>query len=196
MLKMLQCGLVASVLLVSTHAQAMVISGAPWPRVESWLQSGWSEFRFNQLTEQLSSLNSSAFLVIEHGKIVYEYGPVNQPMLMGEMQTGLLNVLYGAALKPKERNIYRRLTQSVYDDMRLRKDNKIPDTRLSAFWSSTVPWDGDHDGEARWSFQAEDYGFLAQYYEFTSGSGPESDFLFYVAVPLEMQDLDMSTDAL
>jgi len=86
--------------LCSINAQAEVRWPAPaWAPVPSVLQAGWDVSQLALLTEALDNYSTSAFLVIENGQVVVQYGAIDKPFPVQDIRISLLGLLYGVQTK-------------------------------------------------------------------------------------------------
>tara|TARA_R110001583_G_scaffold190362_1_gene354540 strand:+ start:832 stop:2148 length:1317 start_codon:yes stop_codon:yes gene_type:complete len=66
-----------------------------WEKYKHIEQSGFSKEKLATAKTYYDSLNSSAFLIIQNGKIVGNWGDVNRRFILHSARKGILNSLYG-----------------------------------------------------------------------------------------------------
>ena len=92
--KQLHLALIFLILCLSNRA----ISQNPkenWEKYKLVEQSGFSKEKLDYAKSYYDSLNSSAFLIIQNGKVVANWGQTNRRFIIHSARKGILNSLYG-----------------------------------------------------------------------------------------------------
>jgi hypothetical protein len=92
--KQLHIKLIFLILCLSNNA----ISQNPkenWEKYKHIEQSGFSKEKLAIAKTYYDSLNSSAFLIIQSGKVVADWGDINRRFIIHSARKGILNSLYG-----------------------------------------------------------------------------------------------------
>ena len=74
---------------------AAVFPGDTWQRVPDPTRAGWSKAGLDSVQAMISRMNSSAMVVVEHGRIVYSYGDLTAQSYLASVRKSILSMLYG-----------------------------------------------------------------------------------------------------
>ena len=74
---------------------AATFPGDTWQRVTDPTRIGWTKSGLDSVQALISRMNSSAMVVVEHGKIVYSYGDVTAQSYLASVRKSILSMLYG-----------------------------------------------------------------------------------------------------
>jgi CubicO group peptidase (beta-lactamase class C family) len=74
---------------------AATFPGDTWQRVADPTRAGWSKPGLDSVQALISRMNSSAMVVVEHGKIVYSYGDLTAQSYLASVRKSVLSMLYG-----------------------------------------------------------------------------------------------------
>src|SRR5688572_17538688 len=69
--------------------------GDTWQRVPNPARVGWSKSGLDSVHALISRMNSSAMVVVEHGKVVYSYGDLTAQSYLASVRKSILSMLYG-----------------------------------------------------------------------------------------------------
>ena len=72
-----------------------VFPGDTWQRVADPTRAGWSKAGLDSVQSMISRMNSSAMVVVEHGRIVYSYGDLTAQSYLASVRKSILSMLYG-----------------------------------------------------------------------------------------------------
>jgi len=84
--------------------------GAEWVHATT---SGWSETGLAQARAFSEQIRSSAVIIVQHGKVVAEWGDTATPMELASVRKSLLSALIGIAASEHLINLDRRLGNSA-----------------------------------------------------------------------------------
>src|SRR3954469_12678623 len=74
---------------------AATFPGDTWQRVADPTKIGWTKAGLDSVQALISRMNSSAMVVVEHGKIVYSYGDLTAQSYLASVRKSILSMLYG-----------------------------------------------------------------------------------------------------
>ena len=94
-----------------------VFPGESWQRVADPTRIGWSKAGLDSVQAFISRLNSSAVVVVEHGKIVYSYGDVAAQSYLASVRKSILSMLYGIEIARGHIDTSKTLAQLGIDDV-------------------------------------------------------------------------------
>ncbi len=87
--------LLISLLLVSALVFGQTFPGETWEKIENPEKYGFSSQKLQQLDEILKNMDTASFLVIKDGKILYEYGDLEQKCFTHSARKSYMSTLYG-----------------------------------------------------------------------------------------------------
>ncbi|MEI6215516.1 MAG: serine hydrolase [Desulfuromonadales bacterium] len=87
--------LILFVAVLPAHAFAAVFPAAHWGKVSTPEAAGWSATLLKAADEYARTLQTDAFLIVDSGVIVHEYGAVNRTMNVHSVRKSILAVLMG-----------------------------------------------------------------------------------------------------
>ena len=111
--------LLAVALLVSplrAHA-AEVFPGATWERVQDLRAAGWDAAKLSAADELARTLSTDAYLVVDRGRIVHEYGATTLPTNVHSVRKSVLNLLVGIAVGRGAIDLRRTMADLGIDDV-------------------------------------------------------------------------------
>ena len=79
----------------STLGDGSGYPGAAWLTVQDPKVLGWSKKRLRSITDQAETLNSDAFMVVDRGVVVWEYGNTTRNLIVQSCRKSFLSALYG-----------------------------------------------------------------------------------------------------
>jgi CubicO group peptidase (beta-lactamase class C family) len=104
--------LLAALALAATDA---VYPAATWTEIAPEA-AGWSAGGLKAADEVARSIGTSAYLVIDKGRVVHEFGPVSRPMNLRSARKSVLRVLYGIAADRNQVDLGKTLAQLAITD--------------------------------------------------------------------------------
>lgn len=66
-----------------------------WDRVPSVMQRGWDPAVLEKLQARLDEWPTTAFLIVENGRIVFSYGDITKVLPIADVRLACLNAIYG-----------------------------------------------------------------------------------------------------
>ena len=101
------------------HAQASsaTFPGNNWQRIADPTRVGWSKTGLDSVQALISRMNSSAMVVVEHGKIVYSYGDLTAQSYLASVRKSILSMLYGIEIARGHIDTSKTLAQLGIDDI-------------------------------------------------------------------------------
>ena len=88
---------------------------AEWERVTP-AELGWSETELAQARSFSDQIHSSAVVIVQHGKVVAEWGNTTKPMELASIRKSLLSALIGIAVSDHLINLDSTLDELGIDD--------------------------------------------------------------------------------
>ena len=96
---------------------AATFPGDTWQRVADPTRVGWSKAGLDSVQSMISRLNSSAMIVVEHGRIVYSYGDLTAQSYLASVRKSILSMLYGIEIARGHIDTSKTLAQLRIDDV-------------------------------------------------------------------------------
>ena len=96
---------------------AAVFPGDTWQRVANPTRVGWSKAGLDSVQALISRMNSSAMVVVEHGKIVYSYGDLTAQSYLASVRKSILSMLYGIEIARGHIDTSKTLAALHIDDV-------------------------------------------------------------------------------
>jgi len=93
------------------------VPGDTWQRVADATKIGWSKAGLDSVQALISRMNSSAMVVVEHGKIVYSYGDLTAQSYLASVRKSILSMLYGIEIARGHVDTAKTLAQLGIDDV-------------------------------------------------------------------------------
>ena len=199
---------ILALLLIGITANAQTFPNENWTYNENPEKDGWNSQKsseFNQFI--IDSTHITGFLIIHKGKIVFEYGDVEENSYIASCRKSVLAMLYGRYVKNGKIDLDKTLNDLEIDDVTkllpLEKNATIKDL-ISA--RSGVFLTGSNKGDARefapkrgsvkpgdyWLYSNWDFNTAGYIFEKESGKNIYDEIENRLAIPLEMQDWDRS----
>ncbi len=72
-----------------------VYPGDTWHRIESPASVGYSQAGLDKVTEYVKTLDTTGLLVVVGGRVLYEYGDLEQLSYLASVRKSVLSILYG-----------------------------------------------------------------------------------------------------
>ncbi len=173
-----------------------------WPSPED---AGWSSERLNATREYAVSIGSAAGMVIDRGKVLFQWGDVDRKFNVHSGRKSLLSALYGAFLDKGEVRLSSTLADWRIDDYPppLTPQEKQATVRdlleaasgvfhpavyETADMIASKPKRGSHPHGTFWLYSNWDFNALGTIYERASDSTIFKEFKYRIAEPIGMQD--------
>jgi CubicO group peptidase (beta-lactamase class C family) len=100
---------------ICAHAED-VFPGAGWGTVKSEEAAGWSSAGLKRADDFAASLQTNAYLVVQHGVIVHTWGAVKRPVNLHSIRKSVLDVLMGLYVDKGQVDISKTLHDLGIDD--------------------------------------------------------------------------------
>src|SRR5689334_2230436 len=113
---MLRRGFVLCLVSVALAAQS-AFPGKEWLKAGKPETAGFSSARLASLTPFLESLDTSAMMVISGGRVVYEYGDLQQVSYLASARKSVLAMLYGKYVASGKIQLNKTLRDLEFDDV-------------------------------------------------------------------------------
>ena len=101
----------------ATQPAATTFPGDTWQRVADPTRAGWSKTGLDSVQATISRMNSSAMVVVEHGRIVYSYGDLTAQSYLASVRKSILSMLYGIEIARGHIDTAKTLAQLGIDDL-------------------------------------------------------------------------------
>jgi CubicO group peptidase (beta-lactamase class C family) len=175
--------------------------GAHW----DYAADGWSKEKLGAAKAEIEKIKPTAFLVVEHGKIVTDFGDISRPVYLHSIRKSLLSSLYGVAVGQKQINLNETLASLDIDDKppaltKEEKQARIVDllkARSGVYHKAadeapdvdkTRPARGSHPHDTFWWYNNWDFNTLGTIYQMKTGFGVFDAFYKEIGKPIEMED--------
>lgn len=188
---------------------AMVFPAESWERWESVKKAGYSPKAMPEILKFVEdSMNTSALMVTVHGKVLLEYGDIEQISYLASVRKSILSMLYGIYVDNGTVNLDLTLEDLGMDDigglLPVEKQAKVrhliaarsgvfhpasnsgDDLGSAPERGSVVP--GEYMLYSNWDFNAAGAAF-----EIMTGKNIYDAIEEHLAIPLQMQEWDRST---
>jgi N-acyl-D-amino-acid deacylase len=100
-----------------TQTARPTFPGDTWQRVPDPTRIGWSKAGLDSVQALISRMNSSAMVVVEHGKIVYSYGDLTAQSYLASVRKSILSMLYGIEIARGHIDTSKTLATLGIDDL-------------------------------------------------------------------------------
>ncbi len=98
-------------------AQSPVYPGADWERVSDPAAAGWSRTGLDSVRATLSRMATTGMMVVEHGRVVFEYGDLTRQSYLASVRKSVLSMLYGIEIARGHVDTTKTLAQLGIDDL-------------------------------------------------------------------------------
>jgi CubicO group peptidase (beta-lactamase class C family) len=166
---------------------------------------GWSAAGLAQAKTFSDQIRSSAVLIVQHGKVVAEWGDTAKPTELASVRKSLLSALIGIAVSEHRINLDSTLGELGIDDnppalTEVEKGARVHDlleARSGVYhpalyetpgMAKTRPPRGSHAPGTFWYYNNWDFNVLGTIYEHATGTGIFDAFDQKIARPIGMQD--------
>lgn len=194
----------AGALLASTAAADTVWPSSGWVRIDP-ASTGWSVEGLTKAGDYARSLDLTAVMIVQGGRVVAEWGDVTRKANVRSVRKSLLGALYGIQVAEGRIDLGRTLGELGIDDnppslTEAEKRATVRDLLMSrsgvyhgaAYESADMkalrPARGSHPPGAFWYYNNWDFNALATIYERLTGERIFESFERRIAGPIGMQD--------
>ncbi|WP_245448222.1 serine hydrolase domain-containing protein [Bradyrhizobium nitroreducens] len=177
---------------------------AEWERVTP-AESGWSETELAQARSFSDQIRSSAVVIVQHGKVVAEWGNTTKPMELASIRKSVLSALIGIAVSDRLINLDSTLGELGIDDnppglTGIEKGataRELLQARSGVYHAALYetpdmakmrPPRGSHPPGTFWYYNNWDFNALGTIYEHATGNGIFEALDQKIAKPIGMQD--------
>ena len=171
----------------------------------------WSAEHLDKAHQYAETIDTAAIVVIHHGQVVDEWGPVALPLMCHSVRKSLLSALYGpqvedgrvrldATLKElgiddNEPSLTRDESQATIGDLlKARSGVYHPALYETKAMAARRPGRGSHPPNTHWYYNNWDFNAAGTIFENLSGRSIYEAFEDQLAGPLEMQDFRRERD--
>lgn len=196
-----------AVSIVCAYACLLAQTNQDWQKVQKAESVGFATERLQSLTPFLMSFDTSAMVVIAHGKVVYEYGDLTKVSYLASCRKSLLAMLYGNYVASGQIPLNKTLRDLKFDDVGGLLPSELDATienlitaRSGVYHPASYAGDAQDSAPPRGSQKPGTY-FLYNNWDFNAAGAVfekltgknlydalESD----LAIPIGMQDFDRS----
>lgn len=203
MVKQLHIALFFLILFLSSNAIAQNPK-EKWEKYKHFEQSGFSKEKLTIAKSYYDSLNSSAFLIIQNGKVVANWGDINRRFIIHSTRKGILNSLYGIYSENGIIDLNKTIGELGITDKdslsELEKSAQIIHllkARSGIYHKAAAEpsWVDDYRPERNsvkpdslWFYNNWDFNVLGTIFEQLTQTSIYEAFYNDIAVPLQMQD--------
>jgi CubicO group peptidase (beta-lactamase class C family) len=189
---------VLAVMLVGTAAAD---PGVHWENSTN----GWSQEKLALAKAEAEKIHATAFFVVQHGKVVADWGDAKRPVYLHSVRKSLLSSLYGVAVGQKKINLNETLASlDIYDKppalTNEEKQATIGDllkARSGVYHKAadeapdvdkSRPARGSHSHGTFWWYNNWDFNALGTIYQMKTGYGVFDAFYKDIGKPIQMED--------
>ena len=175
-----------------------------WEKYKQIEQSGFSKEKLAIAKIYYDSLNSSAFMIIQNGKIVANWGDINRRFILHSVRKGILNSLYGIYSENGTIDLNKTIGEIGITDKdslsKLEKSAKIihllkARSRIYHKAAAESSWVDDYRPERNsvqpdslWFYNNWDFNVLGTIFEQLTQTSIYEVLYNDIATPLQMQD--------
>ena len=180
------------------------VPGAEWDRASA-AETGWSEAILAKARAFSNEIRSSAVFIVQHGKVVAEWGNTTKRTELASVRKSLLSALIGIAVAEQQINLDSTMGQLGIDDnppvlteaekgatvrQLLQARSGIYHSALYETPSAAAarPPRGSHAQGTFWYYNNWDFNALGTIYQRATGSGVFEALEQKIAKPIGMQD--------
>jgi len=89
-----------------------------WEYVKDPSSQGWDTVKFAALKQFIiDSANTTGMMVVQHGKVIFNYGDIQELSYIASCRKSVLSILYGPFVENGKINLYKTLEQLNIDDL-------------------------------------------------------------------------------
>ena len=111
------CATPSPVARVTPSAAGSVFPGADWERVADPAAAGWSRAGLDTVRATVSRMNTTAMMVVEHGRVVFEYGDLTRQSYLASVRKSVLSMLFGIEIARGKVDTSKTLRALGIDDI-------------------------------------------------------------------------------
>lgn len=184
---------------------ACAVPGKTWESAATPRNAGWSSEKLAAARQYSVSIHSSAVMIVQGGKIIDEWGDVNQKIDTFSVRKSLLSALYGIYSGAGKIDINETLEQAgvndspdgltkeerqarILDLLRARSGVYHPIDIETDFQKEGRPARGSHRPGTFWYYNNWDFNALGSIFEKKTGLKIGNAFYQSIARPIGMQD--------
>ena len=180
--------------------------GQKWERDQYPELSGWNTNKLEQLRAYtVDSTSTTGMLIIQNGKIIFEYGNITENSYIASCRKSLMAMLYGKYVKNGTIDLDKRLKNIPFPDSELLLDKEkeasvkdIISSRSGIFLPAANGGDLQHLAPERgsvkpgefWLYNNWDFNMAGYIFERETASNIYDNIQSQFAIPLQMQDWD------
>ncbi|MCP5115472.1 MAG: serine hydrolase, partial [bacterium] len=191
--------------LVALAAVALTLGAAEWERARAPSEAGWSAAKLEAARDYASTIQTAAVVIVNDGRIVYEWGQTSKPFMCHSMRKSILSALYGPHVADGRIDLSRTLADLGIDDTEpslteterqatigdlIKARSGIYHAALyeSPGMTASKPLRGSHPPGTFWHYNNWDFNALGTVFENLTGRSLYEEFEDRLAGPLGMQD--------
>ena len=189
---------------------AETFPGAKWDQASSAEAFGWSGQKLKAADDFARTLQTDAYLVVDQGTIVHQYGATSRPTNIHSMRKSILSVLMGIGLDRGQVDLSKTLDQLGIDDrgglsaverqatvrqlLEARSGIYHPAAYETAAMKAARPARGSFAPGQHWYYNNWDFNALGTIYKKFSGKTVFEGLRDDLAGPLGFEDFDLGRD--
>ncbi|HVX12711.1 MAG TPA: serine hydrolase [Pirellulales bacterium] len=210
LLAMMICGAATSVSAPTALNAAENFPGAKWEKASSPDAFGWSAQKLKIADDFARMLQTDAYLVVDRGTIVHQYGETSRPTNIHSMRKSILSVLMGIAYDRDEVDLDATLDDLEIDDrgglseierqatvrqlLEARSGIYHPAAYETAAMKAERPTRDSFAPGKHWYYNNWDFNALGTIFEGFTETTVFEALRDDLAVPLEFEDFDLERD--
>ncbi len=185
--------------------QVLHFPGNQW---EAHSREGWSTTKLEEVKSFAATLKTSAYMVVQNGRVVDQYGAIEKPFLVHSVRKSFINALYGIQAG-KHIDLSKTLGELGVDDnppglthiekqatlidlLRSRSGIFHPAAYETEGMKASRPLRGSYPPGAFWYYNNWDFNALGAIIEKVVGSSIYTQLAERIAKPLQMEEFDES----
>ena len=192
----------------TTKSDNHVYPDSTWQFINNEAKDGWSNDSINQLKRFIiDSTNAAGMVVIESGKILFDYGDIKETSYLASCRKSILSMLYGPFVRTGKINLTATIEQLQLDDvgglLPIEKKATIKDllTARSGVYhpasnegdaSAMAPKRGSVQPGSFWLYNNWDFNVAGYILEQQTGKSIYELIDSILAKPLQMQDWNIN----
>lgn len=204
-----KCGVLLSLLFAVSALNAQEYpSNNGWEFAEHPLQKGWDQAKLDYLHKFIhDSTAMTSFMIVQHGKIVFDYGDLEENSYIASCRKSILAILYGEHVSSGEIDLNKTLKELGIDDvgglLPSEKEATVRDiisARSGVFHEASYPGDylefapkrGSVKHGEYWLYSNWDFNVAGYIFEKETHRNIYDEVERILAKPLGMQDWNRS----
>jgi len=189
---------------------AETFPGAMWDKASSPEDFGWSAQKLEAADDVARTLQTDAYLVVDRGTIVHQYGATSRPTNIHSMRKSILSVLMGIGVDRGQVDVSKTLEQLGIDDrgglsaaerqatvrqlLEARSGIYHPAAYETASMKAARPARGSFAPGQHWYYNNWDFNALGTIYEKFTRKTVFEGLRDDLAKPLGFEDFDLGRD--